>query len=994
MADRATASTSSADGNAVGVALDAGGADLADKYPLLLGVDPDREAGLYAALAGVLRRGLPEGWALEADDTNGCIYFWNALSGESLWMHPDHELFEKGVNWFRAALKDRNPASFLRNKWQSLDSREVEDGEWAGPYQDDDGQKYWHNVKSDDSVWYDPQVEVARRRLARSGLLLSLLALCPTAEEPCQKSSKPSSVVDRSAGVHDRHNGSSIEPIRAAVDEACHESGKPKVSGSATPPLGRTTSTGFSRETPRQTPWQTADLTDPLAGSVDDSQDFSELPSPPHGNADDPILTSVDEKEASFQLVPGAKVTVQGLKKRPDLNGEQAVCTTWHPDKCRWEIKLRSGEFLCIKPENLKPVLIASSSRSSLSGRRGESFGNKCTPGMPRPLDRPVALIPSVEEEPTEKYPTLDREDFALLRQKCAEAELETTRQSTEDRSEVAEHRGVERIDSGSAPPPPPGIEGAPSDDEPMCPASPTGATEESAETSNANIADAIAKKAEAEISNQIKRDAKRLGAACKIQRAWRKHQKRQERRAAGGEFRRQVKADRLLEQRTKAATDIQRVARGLLARKQHRWMAKRAQEKKKAGEERIDAGFKLEQRASKERALKPTLNDALWNLMDDQQPSGQSSNAIGGRGKRQFPTSPSKGRPMMFNSQAPKGKRNVLADLESRAYNKRNGSPGPESGGAAAGQQPYGLLPPRVPGDQGAPLSGRDRVASCPDSVVQRQPLSSKDLLKQTALQPGPSKKLEPRKRRAGTEPSTMQLLQDNDCLAPSSGPGSSVGSRAGSRGGSAGLHGTPPLSLPHDPFDAPFAAGPRKFGSGSSAPDFKDEASAPRSRVNSKPPTGFDVYAAGGSPEMTRPGSSAGSGKPKFSPRLPIGSSGSAGQLERPDSSSSVVGPSVKRVVRGRLSTTGASFQPMGSASFQPLQSSTLRMEAATEIEAQPFMSGQGGGQGPRGSPVLRRPSGPQAPTVSCGIERIPGLLGKEHVQKNIAGGKYENF
>merc|ERR1712039_433813 len=123
--------------------------------------------------------------------------------------------------------------------------------------------------------------------------------------------------------------------------------------------------------------------------------------------------------------------------------------------------------------------------------------------------------------------------------------------------------------------------------------------------------------------------------------------------------------------------------------------------------------------------------------------------------------------------------------------------------------------------------------------------------------------------------------------------------------------------------------------------------------------------------------------------SPRQTAGALASSGGFDRPGSSGSITGPSVKRVVRPRGQQSnfqaGASFAQMPAGSLQPVPGSTLRVEAATELEALCFSSSQAP-PGSRGAPLRR--SGSQQPTVSCSLERIPSLLGKENMQKHIVG------
>ncbi|CAE7236225.1 unnamed protein product, partial [Symbiodinium pilosum] len=68
--------------------------DLASDYPRLLGVDRKREAELFNVLSIHLKGGLPEGWSIHVEEERSAAYFWNEVSGQSSWTHPDHQVFQ------------------------------------------------------------------------------------------------------------------------------------------------------------------------------------------------------------------------------------------------------------------------------------------------------------------------------------------------------------------------------------------------------------------------------------------------------------------------------------------------------------------------------------------------------------------------------------------------------------------------------------------------------------------------------------------------------------------------------------------------------------------------------------------------------------------------------------------------------------------------------------------------------------------------------------
>eukprot|EP00966_Prymnesium_polylepis_P306201 7075731-Prymnesium_polylepis.1 len=55
----------------------------------------------------------------------------------------------------------------------------------------------------------------------------------------------------------------------------------------------------------------------------------------------------------SDHLSPDARVLIQGLRARADLNGLQATCLSWHGEGERWAVRTLLGEGVRVKPANL-----------------------------------------------------------------------------------------------------------------------------------------------------------------------------------------------------------------------------------------------------------------------------------------------------------------------------------------------------------------------------------------------------------------------------------------------------------------------------------------------------------------------------------------------------------------------------------------------------------------------------------------------------------------
>ena len=54
------------------------------------------------------------------------------------------------------------------------------------------------------------------------------------------------------------------------------------------------------------------------------------------------------------ELAPGLEVRLQGLKMKPEMNGQVGVLLMFDEAKGRWQVKLNSGKVLEVKPENLQ----------------------------------------------------------------------------------------------------------------------------------------------------------------------------------------------------------------------------------------------------------------------------------------------------------------------------------------------------------------------------------------------------------------------------------------------------------------------------------------------------------------------------------------------------------------------------------------------------------------------------------------------------------------
>lgn len=147
----------------------------ATQYALLLGIEPTSERMLLDNVAAGLQLGLPQGWTRQVDDENRC-YFWNELTAESDWFHPDHDIFTTVIDLHRQSIAAPDPERLLQQAVNDLEAqRAVALEHWMGPYFAEGGAPYWYDAQNGVSVWQDPRIEMARCHALRSGLVSSLL---------------------------------------------------------------------------------------------------------------------------------------------------------------------------------------------------------------------------------------------------------------------------------------------------------------------------------------------------------------------------------------------------------------------------------------------------------------------------------------------------------------------------------------------------------------------------------------------------------------------------------------------------------------------------------------------------------------------------------------------------------------------------------------------------------------------------------------------------
>lgn len=140
-----------------------------------LGVSPVNEDILFRELAKVVRRGLPEGWSEHVDDQQR-VYYWNSFTGESVWLHPDQEIYTSIVDLYRQAVHQRQRRVFLRRELRRIGTEAAAEMEkWTGPYEAEGGEQFWYNASEGRSEWLNPRFELARRFMTKTQIVNALL---------------------------------------------------------------------------------------------------------------------------------------------------------------------------------------------------------------------------------------------------------------------------------------------------------------------------------------------------------------------------------------------------------------------------------------------------------------------------------------------------------------------------------------------------------------------------------------------------------------------------------------------------------------------------------------------------------------------------------------------------------------------------------------------------------------------------------------------------
>lgn len=138
-----------------------------------LGIDPDEANGLVMVAAqAMFRAPLPPNWSDQTDDGSTHVYFYNSISGEALWVHPQETLFKEVIEEVRGWLPDE-PADKLYGR---SDTHLRQGGPEEAPEDGEASAQFFYNATTGESMWADPRLAAEHDLRLRHAILTDCLA--------------------------------------------------------------------------------------------------------------------------------------------------------------------------------------------------------------------------------------------------------------------------------------------------------------------------------------------------------------------------------------------------------------------------------------------------------------------------------------------------------------------------------------------------------------------------------------------------------------------------------------------------------------------------------------------------------------------------------------------------------------------------------------------------------------------------------------------------
>jgi len=145
------------------------------EYARVLGVNPEVEAKVFAVVRQALEMPLPTPWR-ECVDARRRVFFWNAISCESSWVHPMRGTHEALIQAHRRVLDASDPVAIACIEIEGCKRQgEAELALWR-EVASDNGRPYYYHVKTKVTRWDNPREELSNQLCYQAHMLATLVA--------------------------------------------------------------------------------------------------------------------------------------------------------------------------------------------------------------------------------------------------------------------------------------------------------------------------------------------------------------------------------------------------------------------------------------------------------------------------------------------------------------------------------------------------------------------------------------------------------------------------------------------------------------------------------------------------------------------------------------------------------------------------------------------------------------------------------------------------
>jgi len=151
-----------------------------------LSIDRRKETGSLAIVAAqhMFSSPLPPDWTEQIEENSGRVYFWNAVTGESGWLHPQEKLFKSIIAEVRK-WPDTDGPDAIQSKGDQFIKDAYRDaladiGNWTAYAAGEDetasvGSQYYYNSATEQTSWTDPRKAMQFDLWQRHSLLSKII---------------------------------------------------------------------------------------------------------------------------------------------------------------------------------------------------------------------------------------------------------------------------------------------------------------------------------------------------------------------------------------------------------------------------------------------------------------------------------------------------------------------------------------------------------------------------------------------------------------------------------------------------------------------------------------------------------------------------------------------------------------------------------------------------------------------------------------------------